>query len=50
MILFSLYSELHEEKIEKLRLMQKNEHALEAVLSMHALNMQKEFRMDPSVR
>ena len=49
-ILFSMYSELNRENIKKMTTVQENQKALEQYLSFEALNINKEFRIDPAVR
>ena len=49
-ILFSMYSELNQENINKLTAVQESQAALDKYLSFQALNINKEFRMDPRVR
>ena len=49
-ILFSMYSELNQENINKLTTVQDSQAALDKHLSFPALNINKEFHIDPRVR
>ena len=49
-ILFSMYSELNQQNINKLTMVQESLPVLEKYLSFTELKVNKEFHMDPRVR
>jgi hypothetical protein len=49
-IMFRVYSEIQDDNIQKLNLIQHNEELLNGKLSLQALNINKEFQMDPEYR
>lgn len=49
-IMFRLYSEIEEENIIKLNMIQMNDEILNTKLSLKALKINKEFQMDPNYR
>ena len=50
MILYSLYCDLLDDKIDKMRLVQENEYALNNLLDIKTLNLNYHFAMDPQIK